>query len=113
MNSTERRFHAGDTFNIDGVDYRVVKGKKAIDDLRLDWWQAGSWRPVTLDHAALIVDMIAENEDVLYPPPRFKGGQMVMEFVQRARKHGWGAARSTLHQQRANKAEQLRLDGPS
>jgi hypothetical protein len=101
-----RRFNAGDQFEIDGVNYRVVKGRKAVEDLRLDWWQDGRWRPVTLDHVGLIVDMIAENENVLYPPPRFKGGGMVIQFCMTAHREGWHAARNLLHQQRANKAEQ-------
>ena len=46
-------------------------GRKASGDLRLDWRWVTDWRPVErLDHVALIVDAIADNENVLYRPPR-------------------------------------------
>ena len=101
---TERRFHDGEVFDIPPMQYRVVRGKKGPDDLRLDWRWATDWRPVELDHVAIIVDAIADNENVLYPPPA-RGGAKTWTFVQTAFKHGWRKARHDLHLERANRDE--------
>src|SRR5262249_35000282 len=67
---TERRFRAGDTFRIPPMEYRLQLGKKGAQDLRLDWrysddqGRISPWRPVELDHVALILDAIADNENV-------------------------------------------------
>ena len=103
--TTGRRFHAGDTFRIPPMDYRLERGKKGPDDLRLDWryhddqGRISPWRPVELDHVALIVDAIADNENVLYPLPA-SGGAYVWRFVRTAFKDGWHKARHDLHLQR-------------
>lgn len=103
--SEQRRFRAGETFRIPPMDYRVVKGKKGPDDLRLDWrWsdedgRISPWRPVELDHVALIVDAIADNENVIHAYPE-KGGAYVVTFVRQAFREGWCKARSNLHEQR-------------
>jgi hypothetical protein len=108
---TERRFHEGDRFSIPPMEYRLVRGKKRPKqgdgyDLRLDWrWPPADWRPVELDHVALIIDAIADNEDVLYPPPYFEGGARVFKFVRTAYHHGWAKARADLHVERQHKAD--------
>jgi len=90
--SPQRRFKAGDTFKVDGIWYRLVPGRKDPDDLRLDWASPGwSWRPVSLDHVALIIDAISDNENVLYPPPA-AGGGYVWKFVKQALRDGWRKA---------------------
>lgn len=103
----ERRFKAGDTFRLDEVDYRVRQGVKHQDDLRIEWCINGEWRPISLDSVFLIVDMIAENEDVLYPPRNDGrgplGGEMVIRAVKTARIRGWRKAVAELHEQRARK----------
>ena len=101
-----RRFHEGDTFTIPPLEYRMVRGRKGPDDLKLEWRYVAPWRPVELDHVGLIVDAIAENENVLYPPPA-AGGGYVWRFVRKALQYGWIAARNELHLQRAMKAERL------
>ncbi len=50
---SDRRFHAGDTFVIPPLEYRVVAGKKGPGDLRLDWRWCSGWEPVPLDHLAV------------------------------------------------------------
>lgn len=106
--SEERRFHAGDEFHIPPMDYRCVSGKKGPGDVRFDWrWhdtegRISPWRPVELDHVALIVDVIADNENYLYPPPA-AGGAYVFRFVKTALKEGWRKARHDLHLQRMQK----------
>jgi hypothetical protein len=97
---TDRRFHDGDTFEIAPFQYRLRPGRKGPDDLVLEWRWMTDWRPVELDHVALIVDAIADNENVLYPRPA-AGGGMVAGFVLTALRSGWRKARHDLHLQRA------------
>jgi hypothetical protein len=104
MTGPERRFRLGDTFEIAPMQYRLVRGSKHPDDLRLDWRWTTEWRPVELDHVALIVDAIADNENVLYPPPA-AGGAKVVQFVIAALRHGWRTARHDLHLERARRQE--------
>jgi hypothetical protein len=104
----ERRFQAGEAYRIPPMEYRIVNGKKGPGDLRLDWrysddeGRISPWRPVELDHVALIVDVIADNENYLYPPPA-AGGAYVVRFVRTAFKEGWRKARHDLHLQRMQK----------
>lgn len=104
----ERRFEAGQTFTIGQLQYRIERGDKHPDDLRLDWRYCGDWQPVVLDHVALIVDMIADNENILYPPPA-AGGDYVRRYVIKALREGWRAAVVELHTQRARKADRSEL----
>jgi hypothetical protein len=103
-----RRFSAGATYRIPPMDYRLVSGRKGAGDLRLDWrWhdddgRISPWRPVELDHVALILDAIADNENYLYPPPA-AGGAYVTKFVRTVFREGWAKARTELHLQRMQK----------
>lgn len=104
MMSDDRRFHEGDTFVIPPMEYRIVRGRKGPADLRVDWRHISEWRPVELDHVGLIVDAIADNENVLYPPPA-AGGAYVWRFLRTALRDGWATARDQLHRERAARAE--------
>jgi hypothetical protein len=90
------------------MEYRLLPGKKGRGDLRLDWrysddaGRISPWRPVELDHVALILDAIADNENVLYPFPAAGGGK-VYQFVRRALKDGWQKANYCLHLERDKK----------
>lgn len=96
-----RRFAAGDAWEIGGVRYRVVTGKKGPDDLRLEWSAAtGKWTAVEMAHAACQTDFFCENEDYLYPPPQ-QGGQYFMDFLHKARGLGWDAAWRILRGEKA------------
>ena len=101
---TGRRFHDGETFEIPPLQYRLVRGRKGPDDLRLDWRWVTDWRPVELDHVALIVDAIADNENILYPPPAAGGGK-VYQLVRQALREGWRKARHDLHLERMQRDE--------
>lgn len=105
--SRQRRFYAGWADNVGGVEFRCVQGKKHPDDLKLEWLWGDEWVPLTLDVVFLAVDMICENEDVLYPYPA-KGGQYTLDAVKAARIRGWHYAVELLHRQRGEK--QRRLD---
>jgi hypothetical protein len=103
MSSQVRRFKSGEQFQHDGIWYRLVPGRKGRGDLRLEWASAGfPWRPVTLDHVAIIVDAIADNENVLYPPPA-AGGGYVWKFLRQVLREGWRPAVHDLQLQRDRK----------
>jgi hypothetical protein len=106
----DRRFHEGELIDLPPMQYRLVHGTKGPEDLRLDWRYVTEWRPVELEHAALIVDAIADNENILYPPPAAGGGK-VWAFMRCAFRDGWTVARWRLHEERANKADRLFNDG--
>lgn len=110
--SRPRRFYPGWEGIASGIQFRVVEGKKPCAvpgerDLRLDWWMNSGWEPVTLDAVFLIVDMVCENEDFLYPFPQ-RGGEEVISYMRLARLRGWQAAQEKLHRARGDK--QRRLD---
>ena len=95
-----RRWRDGDTGTLDGVRYRVVRGAKGPDDLRLDWLIGGKWRAVHMRVAAMLADFFYENEDALYPPPRYKGGRKVLTYLRHAGLHGWEKAEAGLRVER-------------
>lgn len=102
---SDRRFQLGDRIELAPMEYRLVRGRKGPDDLRLDWRPTElDWRPVELDHAFLIVDAIADNENVLYPYPAAGGGK-VNAAIRVALRDGWQRARLDLHAERARRAE--------
>lgn len=101
---SERRSLKEGTVSLPPMEYRLVPGKKGRGDLRLDWrWADGyctsEWRPVELDHALLIVDVIARIEDITHPYPE-RGGAYTFDFIKAVRTKGWRQARHDLHQQR-------------
>lgn len=98
-----RRFNEGDTFRLQGIDFRVVRGKKGPADLRLDWLLSVGWQPVCVDIVGLIADFVYENENYLYPPPRFKGGEKFMAYIRQAVGDGYRQANHDLHLERAVK----------
>ena len=108
IDQEKRRFRAGDTFRVGNMDFRVVPGRKGPGDLRLDWRynnRAGTgspWYPLDLEVIALSVDVIADNENYLYPPPA-SGGDYVRKYVMSALRDGWNAAQTRLILQRINK----------
>lgn len=104
MTSGERRFHDGETLWIPPMQYRLRRGRKGTDDLVLEWRWVTDWRPVELDHVALIADAIADNENYLFPAPA-AGGGMVYRFVKQALRDGWQQARHDLHLQRQRRQE--------
>jgi len=109
--SRERRFRVGDTAEFSGVRFRVVTGDKSSADLRLDWLTPRGWVPVSAAAIFYMVDMIAENEDVLYPVDESgrgrgpMGGEYLMAKCRTARIRGWRYAWEELERERARKAE--------
>lgn len=100
-----RRFAAGQTFYMSGVDFRVRPGRKGVDDLVLDWLTPRGWVPIGMDTLALKAAFFYENEDLLYPRVRgFEGGEYVLRHVEYAVRHGHADAIQRLeHEKRAKR----------
>lgn len=90
-----RRWEVGLTIRLPNAPtFRVVNGDKKPGDLRLEWWSSARrlWLPVQMSAAALITDFFYENEDHLYPPPRYMGGPYFMGYLAIAAAEGWQRA---------------------
>ncbi len=55
-----------------------LKGSKGEGDKRVLW----NGKQVTFLELAEITLTLCQNEDIIYPKPRFKGGQMLLDFLQ-------------------------------
>lgn len=107
-----RRFSAGDTFRMSGMDFRVRQGRKAPDDIVIDWCTSSGWVPIGFDVLGLLHDFFYENEEVLYPSPMgYMGGAKVTDFERFAVKHGHDAAIHRLESEKRMKQSRLFEDG--
>lgn len=104
-----RRWRDGLQVELDGLRFRVVAGRKSPDDLRLECWVDGSWRPVRMALGAFLADFFYENEEVLFPYPK-KGGRKYLDYLRDAAKYGWEKADAVLRVERAKKRAQPQLD---
>ena len=63
------------TSPVDWITYE--KGNKGDND-----WIIKAWgRKITFEELAQLFIELYKNEDRIYPPPRFKGGNMLLEFL--------------------------------
>jgi hypothetical protein len=111
---SQRRYRAGQRFTRDGVHYRIVAGVKGPDDLRLEWRVEGRWLPVSMEHAALHVAVMGDNEVFLYP--HGSGYGKLLGFLHIAARYGHQAAVERLRLERCRKygaavVDQLRRRG--
>ena len=60
---------------VDWITYR--KGTKGKNDYIIEAWG----RQVTFEEVAQLFIELYKNENRIYPPPRFKGGNMLIEFL--------------------------------
>jgi hypothetical protein len=98
-----RRFHTEWRDEVSGIELRAVRGHKAPDDLRLEWWIEGSgWRAVEMRAAAIMCDFFAENEDVLYPPPA-RGKNYFLGYIHDATNRGYFDADLKLKREKSAK----------
>ena len=97
-----RRFSVGDTFFEDGMWFRVSKGRKGPDDLRMDWFTPEGWRPFTFRPLFLATDFLTENEEYLYPWPA-AGGRYLLTQLSLVQRSGWLAACERLAAEKAAK----------
>jgi len=103
-----RRWVGGEYIVVAGLPFRVIEGRKAPGDLRLEWGPDSSWQPVPMAAAFLLVDFFTENEDHLTafrPHWSSPGGDWFMGELQRARHHGWQSATALLMEQRRRREE--------
>jgi hypothetical protein len=103
-----RRFAPGWERHIAGLRFRVVPGKKANGDLRLDWETPTGWRAVPMSVGFLLADFLHENEEALkaagYFPGYAVGGDYYLRQLRAAVDEGWEAATNRLAQQRQERA---------
>jgi hypothetical protein len=101
---TGRRYRVGQAFHRDGVHYRIVAGHKSPADQRLEWRVNGEWIPVSLEHVALVLAIIGENEAHLYD--HASGNGKVVKFAMTAIRYGHAEANYWLAMERARKRGQ-------
>lgn len=106
---TGRRWEVGMDFWVDNVRYRTVRGRKAPDDIRLDWYVAGDWHPVGMETPFLHTDFFFENEDVIYKPP-YQGGRFFTRRLGVAAVLGYERAQEVLRFEQ--EAKRRRINNP-
>ncbi len=103
-----RRFSPGQRFEVGGLNFRVERGEKPARvpgeiDLRLDVYNGTRWVPVTMTTGFMLADFFHENEEVLYPPPQFKGGAKYLSECRGAARDGWEHTANRLRLERKYK----------
>lgn len=102
-----RRFHAGERFTVQGIELRVVQGRKSPDDLRLEMLQDGWWRPLPMALTFLELDFYVDNEGALTMYRnhwKFNGESFFLRVLWKVLAEGWQAAADELAEQRARRA---------
>lgn len=111
MTPTPRRFSPGESYEFDGIRFRIVIGSKTKfkkpedDDLVLQWWAEGiGWVPVSMTAMFFMADFIFENENILYPPGRgFEGGGRFWRYLRHSMKQGWRMGHAGLEAEKAQR----------
>lgn len=100
------RFHVGQTgFIAPAVEWRVVQGKKAPDDLRLDI-RSVRFAPVSMKLGFLFADFYAQNEQTLQRRgaikirPGVPAHDRYLAFIEGAMHMGWEDASDQLDLER-------------
>lgn len=106
------RFTAGQEFNFDGIQFRIVAGTKALGDLVIQWLTMDGWRAITCQPLFLAIDFIAWNEDLLYPPP-LAGGDLLLDALRVARVKGYREACARLDEDRWRAARRRKAQSES
>lgn len=97
-----RRWQAGQTFAVNGLEFRVRGGRKGLGDLVLDYHLPSGWSPVPMAVTFLMVDFFYENEHHLYPPPRYAGGEYLFRRLRLATRSGHEMATRLLDDEKAS-----------
>lgn len=82
-----------------GVRWRIRGGSKSADDLVIELY-CPNWTPVKMALGGAITRFLYENEDRLYPPPRYKGGRKYLEYLRDCIAGEWAWATAKLEQER-------------
>ena len=94
-------------YSFQGIDLRIVKGKKSPDDLRIDLRDGPLWRPIPMAVAFVLVDFFTENERELR---RYRGhwvqngDRYFLSKCIDAVRHGWRHVVEELNRHRGNVA---------
>ncbi len=81
-------FVAGQEFEFDGVQYRVLAGNRRKGDLVLEFRVVGWHRPM-IAHTLILAAFKFQVEENNYPRPRFRGGYKLLDAIKEACKYGW------------------------
>ena len=57
--------------------FKIIEGRKNEKDKILLY----NGKPVTFVDVAIMCRFFIENEEAVYPPPRYKGGQMFIDYI--------------------------------
>jgi hypothetical protein len=91
---------------LDVMVFRIVPGYKGDNDYRLEVQRPdGAWQPVHMRTVAVLVQFFFENEERLYPPPRYLGGEKFMRFLDDAVELGANKAVEKLQDEKRRKRE--------
>lgn len=109
MGLSERRWRPdGEPFWCDGIQYRVVPGRKGPDDMRLEKHLNGEWQPVRMEAGFMLADFFFENEHVLYPRAKgYRGGFEYLKAIQFAAQNGWESTQRQLREQQSRIREMV------
>lgn len=92
-------FAPGQTGGIGGVSWRLVRGRKHPEDIRLDIL-VPDWTALTMGFCGFASEVFYWNENILFPPPHLRGGAMYLDFLKDAAYNGWEQANEKLQAQR-------------
>lgn len=110
----KRRWAPGG-FEVNGLAFRVVLGKHTAGipgerDLRIDVLTPAGWRNVEMGLVFMLVDFLAENEEVLYPSKvnggTARGSAYFIDRVRFAANYGWERAVKLLRMERIERGQQ-------
>lgn len=93
-------FEEGQSGVVGGIPWRIRKGRKMDGDLIVDLLAPDGWHPVKMSLVGLLTQFFYENEQRLYPPPRFRGGEFFVAFLRGCIRIGWSDASAMLEDQR-------------
>ena len=104
----KRRFHVGQTGEFAGTRWRIVRGRKSKDDLRLEIKTEG-WVPISMALTFLQADFYSQNEETLQAQGAIgrsvgqRAGARFINFCAGAQLLGWEWAYEQLQEERARK----------
>lgn len=99
-------FGVGDSGCIAGMEWKVMRGRKAPGDLVLVA-RVPDWTYVSMEWGGLFADFHYQIEDILYPDA--KGGKKYLEHVRRATRSGFVSANYLLRLEKRSKGIPQRL----
>lgn len=102
-----RRHWVGEQIEVDRMKFRIRDGTKprpsGVEDHVLELLGPEGFSPVTFALPFVIMDVLGQNEDALYPEGA--GGSYLFRALLMAYKEGWGPAWVKLQEQRARREE--------